>query len=72
MGNCSTREDKGSGGKGGSSSSSSNIKNNHGSQQKDAFGGKSGEQSLGFKPPTVLKVSEIVRPDNYRIKSNKA
>ena len=71
MGNCSTREDKGSGGKGGSSSNN-NIKNNHGSQQKDAFGGKSGEQSLGFKPPIVLKVSEIVRPDNYRIKSNKA
>ena len=71
MGNCSSRDEKG-GDKGGSSGDASRIKNDHGCAVKDSFGGKSADQSLSFRPPTILKVSEIVRPDNYRIKGNKS
>jgi hypothetical protein len=71
MGNCSSREEKG-GDKYGSSGNASRIKNDHAGVEKDSFGGKSADQSLSFRPPAILKVSEIVRPDNYRIKGNKS
>ena len=67
MGNaCSTREGKDT--SSGNTTKAKVIKNQ--CHIKDSFGGKSADKSLSFSAPSVLKVSEVVRPDNYRIKEH--
>ena len=69
MGNaCSTREGKDTASASGNTTKAKVIGNQ--CQAKDSFGGKSADKSLSFSAPSVLKVSEIVRPDNYRIKEH--